>query len=202
MTTYAAIADSEIDAESPITDLLLSRLRDNPIAMAEGKAGAPRFRGLAAMTPAQYADLFPIVSTAGATTIPTYTYSGSLSNLTTASTTFVLACEITFNSRVSGTCRFSGTADYQGGVNPSYAEARLLKNGVQIAIATTSTSSSSGNDVTFTVDTNITNGDVFRWEVRSLGGVNGGRLINPSVSGSFDAIVTVGLPIKQSEILP
>lgn len=41
MTTYTAIANTEIDPESPVTSDLMTKLRDNPIAMAEGASGAP-----------------------------------------------------------------------------------------------------------------------------------------------------------------
>lgn len=41
MTAYSAIADSDIDPESPITTGLMTKLRDNPIAIAEGSSGAP-----------------------------------------------------------------------------------------------------------------------------------------------------------------
>lgn len=41
MTTYASIADSEIDPESPGTTTLFSKLRNNPIAMFEKSSGAP-----------------------------------------------------------------------------------------------------------------------------------------------------------------
>lgn len=41
MTAYTAIADSEIDVDSPITESLMTRLRNNPIAITEGSAGAP-----------------------------------------------------------------------------------------------------------------------------------------------------------------
>jgi len=41
MTTYTAILAGEIDSDSPITDTLLARLRDNPIAIAEGDATVP-----------------------------------------------------------------------------------------------------------------------------------------------------------------
>jgi hypothetical protein len=47
MTTYATIGNGEIDGESPITDTLMSRLRDNPLAMFEGSTGAPRLSGFA-----------------------------------------------------------------------------------------------------------------------------------------------------------
>ena len=35
MTTYTAIANSEIDADSPVTTTLMQAMRDNPIAIAE-----------------------------------------------------------------------------------------------------------------------------------------------------------------------
>ncbi len=42
MTTYTAITNSQIDRDSPITEPLMTLLRDNPIAIAEGAVGAPR----------------------------------------------------------------------------------------------------------------------------------------------------------------
>ena len=42
MTTYTAIAAGEIDADSPVTADLMSKLRDNPIAITEGSTGAPK----------------------------------------------------------------------------------------------------------------------------------------------------------------
>ena len=44
MTTYTAIADSEIDPESPGTTTLFTKLRDNPIAITEGASGAPQIQ--------------------------------------------------------------------------------------------------------------------------------------------------------------
>ena len=41
MTTYTAIADSDLDPESPGTTTLFSRLRDNPLAIQENDASAP-----------------------------------------------------------------------------------------------------------------------------------------------------------------
>jgi len=41
MTTYTAIPDTDIDPDSPITTGLMTLLRDNPIAITEGAAGAP-----------------------------------------------------------------------------------------------------------------------------------------------------------------
>jgi len=40
--TYTAIPNSDTDPDSPLTTGLITKLRDNPIAMAEGSAGAPK----------------------------------------------------------------------------------------------------------------------------------------------------------------
>jgi len=42
MTTYTAIPNTSIDIDSPVTQPLLTALRDNPIAITEGSSGAPR----------------------------------------------------------------------------------------------------------------------------------------------------------------
>lgn len=42
MTTYSAIADSEIDTDSPLTTSLMTKMRDNPLSMAQGDASSPR----------------------------------------------------------------------------------------------------------------------------------------------------------------
>lgn len=44
MTSYVAIADSDIDPESPLVATLMTRLRDNPIAITEGSTGAPKIQ--------------------------------------------------------------------------------------------------------------------------------------------------------------
>ncbi len=44
MTTYTAIPDTDIDPESPITTGLMTKLRNNPIAITEGASGAPKMQ--------------------------------------------------------------------------------------------------------------------------------------------------------------
>ena len=41
MTSYITIANTEVDPDSPITADLMTKLRDNPIAISEGSSGAP-----------------------------------------------------------------------------------------------------------------------------------------------------------------
>ena len=43
MTTYTAIPNSDIDASSPVTESLLTLMRDNPLAQFEGDGSAPAF---------------------------------------------------------------------------------------------------------------------------------------------------------------
>ena len=42
MTTYTSIPNADIDQDSPVTQTLMTALRDNPIAITEGASGAPR----------------------------------------------------------------------------------------------------------------------------------------------------------------
>lgn len=44
MADYNAILDAEIEPEKPVTTSLMTRLRDNPIAITEGAAGAPQIQ--------------------------------------------------------------------------------------------------------------------------------------------------------------
>lgn len=47
MADYFAIPDSALDPDAPVTSELAYALRDNPIAIAEGAAGAPRIADVA-----------------------------------------------------------------------------------------------------------------------------------------------------------
>ena len=51
MTTYSAIASTEVDADSPVTATLFSKLANNPLALIEGDATAPDMQW-AALQPA------------------------------------------------------------------------------------------------------------------------------------------------------
>jgi len=48
LTTYTTIANTEIDQDSPVTQPLMTALRDNPLAIAEGDASAPDIGGAVA----------------------------------------------------------------------------------------------------------------------------------------------------------
>ena len=44
MSTYTAIADAEIDVDSPVTQILLTKYRENMLAIQQGDASAPRIQ--------------------------------------------------------------------------------------------------------------------------------------------------------------
>ena len=44
MSTYTAIADAEIDVDSPVTQILLTKYRENMLAIQQGDATAPRIQ--------------------------------------------------------------------------------------------------------------------------------------------------------------
>ena len=70
MTTYVAIPDGDIDLDSPVNQPLMTALRDNPIAMFEGDASAPRllYAALGAIVAGTVAASIKPTSTAGFST--------------------------------------------------------------------------------------------------------------------------------------
>lgn len=48
MADWTTIADSQVDPNAPVTSELMSALRDNPVAIAEGASGAPKINPIAA----------------------------------------------------------------------------------------------------------------------------------------------------------
>jgi hypothetical protein len=44
MADWTDILNSEVDTDSPITEALMTALRDNPVAIAEGASGAPQMQ--------------------------------------------------------------------------------------------------------------------------------------------------------------
>lgn len=157
MTTYTAITNGQIDQDSPITQPLMTALRDNPIAITEGATGAPRIRGEAA---AQLDDL-PTLTVSAA---DTYTMIGSLATnvfaaTNTNSTSFVLGATVTI-TKATGTARLIGVHRTSNSGTTSFL--RILKNGTEIGAWSTN----STTNVTRTVDASIIIGDVFTFEHR------------------------------------
>ena len=157
MTTYTAITNGQIDQDSPITQPLMTALRDNPIAISEGSSGAPRIRGEAA---AQLDDLPTLtVSAADTYNIVSSLATNVFSTPVTGSLSFVLGSTVTI-TKATGTARLIGVHRSSNTGTTSFL--RILKNGVQIGAWSTN----STTNVTRTVDASIIIGDVFTFEHR------------------------------------
>lgn len=134
MTTYTAITDSEIDADSPITVNLMTLMRDNPIALSEGATGAPRIKGEAMLLEADLDTKTIAAADTYTCTIGTTRSNGAAPDwYQTNSTTYILHQQWIVD-KFTGTARF--TANHKSdGVYTSTLH--LTKNGSTVNTWTT-----------------------------------------------------------------
>ena len=189
--TYTPILNAEVDAESPITDLLLTRMRDNPVAIAAGDAGAPRLYGLA-MVPDSKVVADGKVLTVSAADI--HTLSVGLTRTTAfptnASGTDMVAFTITADF-VIGAIRFK--ASHRGLLPGDTSIMSFFKNNVFV----TSFSTTSGTVVVRTVDASVAINDVFEWRHRSG---SGSSVVSASIQTASDAYSRIGALTKASDL--
>lgn len=133
MTSYVAIPNGDVDQDSPVTQPLMTALRDNPIAIAEGASGAPKIQTIA-LEPPTSATTYVIrrlqISEAS-TSVATYP-SGLLNDRFSA------------EQHVGVTVLVPGSIycylEHRSGGTIQTSEVRILKNGVVLATwSTTST---------------------------------------------------------------
>lgn len=108
MATYTAITDAEIDQDSPITQTLMTKYRDNLTAVVEGDASAPK------IAYAAISDALTGVSArgVGSYTVAWYPVGGSLSNNTYVS--IAVGTEVAGSSlRSSTSANASGSTNYR-----------------------------------------------------------------------------------------
>ena len=178
----------------------VTALRDNPVAIAQGAAGAPRLRGFAAMTVAEYLSLFPLSVDVGANTLNAEAYDGQFTNISNATSTFQSAgiIEAVF---FSGNARFRARQFATGGsFDSSQCEIRLLKNGTVVnTFVVTAGSGVGAVSATRDIDISVAVGDTFEWQQRRLSGSNAGVGISNMSILVDDTVILIGLPIKLSE---
>lgn len=143
MTTWTTIPDASLDPNKPARSVDAKALRDNPIAIAEGAASAPKVR-TAALNP-------PSAGSGNTLAIFSITYGSALTAYPNpwhvpTSGSYV------FRVIVGGVIRCEVSHHGQGGAT-SYL--RVLKNGVEvIAWSTASTT-----EVSRSVDVSVSSGD-------------------------------------------
>ena len=128
MATYTAITDAEIDQDSPITQTLMTKYRDNLTAVIEGDASAPKID-------------YPAISDAltgvsargiGSYTVAWYPVGGILSNSTYVS--------IAVGTTIAGSSlRASTSATASGGTNYTPPFSGVVFGGSSFPTANTQT---------------------------------------------------------------
>ena len=178
----------------------VTALRDNPVAIAEGAAGAPRLRGFAAMTVTEYLSLFPLSVDVGTFVISPEAYDGQFTNISNATSTFQSAgiIEAVF---FSGNARFRATqfATAVSGFSSSNCEIRLLKNGTVVQTFSVSSPTDGVVSAIRDIDISVAVGDTFEWQQRRPSGNNAGVGISNMSILVDDTVILIGLPIKRSE---
>lgn len=132
MTDYTSIADSQTAPLSPVTSELMTALRDNPLAIAEGAVGAPNLR-FAALGTLVAGDSLRVQGP---------------NVLTTGTSTFGTSVSHGFSQQGTVRCvvnYVSGTVDTRRVVR--------VRNGVSTTLA------SSGGTSPLTVDVSVIHGD-------------------------------------------
>ena len=159
MTTYTAIPNGDIDQDSPVTQELLTALRDNSIAIAEGATGAPRLFGEAV---ASANNGLPVLTVAAADTYSLTEGAAPVSGtLSTTSTSDVMAQQWTI-STFTGVVR--ARASHNTTVSGSSTSTlTLFKNGVSVQAFTQSLSTPAAR----VVDVAVSVGDVLEWRHRT-----------------------------------
>jgi hypothetical protein len=199
---YITITEAQSDPEAAVDSSLIKRLRDNPVAIAEGAAGAPRLYGKAAVPDSQKAELAVLSLTAADTFVLSnlhWTGDFSSASTTTVSSAWTTAGTIT-SVLMSGTVRFRATQQIFG-IGSGTCQIRLLKNSVEIGIFSLFGAAGDSNSEVRNVDTSIAPGDVFEWQVRRSDG-SGSKTasINTISQRADDRYVRIGIPIKESDL--
>jgi hypothetical protein len=177
MATWTTLPDASLEPGKPIRSIDGLALRDNPIAISEGAAGAPRIVGLAAKRPADY----PVVTvSAAATIVAEFGFVRVSLTLENSGTSNVVAGRITIQT-YSGSMRFGATHLMVSGGGVVTLE--LYKNNSLIQGFTTSSST----PVSRSVDSSVSPNDVFEWRHRTqfAGQTSIVSFSNPSASDAY-----------------
>lgn len=190
MADWTTIADAQVDPKAPVTSELMTALRDNPSAIAEGSTGATRIYGGALAVPDDGLDVLTI------TAADTYSRLAPLGSgyvagsLTTNSGSEVVGATYTIVS-YTGSMRFTCVHENTGSTLSTLA---IYKNGTLVQ-----SWSQSGGTVTRTADVTIVPTDVVEWRHSvGVGPGSGDSTLSPTVKAD-DMYVVATAAVKASE---
>jgi hypothetical protein len=156
MATWTTLPDASLEPGKPIRSIDGLALRDNPVAITEGAAGAPRIVGFAAKRISDY----PVLTVSAAETHSALNGIESVDGTTSmSSSTFVVARTLTIKV-YTGSLRFRFNQNLSTPFNfQQISTAEVLKNGTIIATYSLQTSSEFVSAVR-TLDISIAPNDV------------------------------------------
>lgn len=192
MTAYVTIPNGDIDQDSPLTQPLMTAMRDNPLAMFEGASGAPKFQGNAVARVSTGLTILTVTASAAQTATVGHGY--LLLAVSTTSTSNVVAVQYT-PTHYTGAVRLS-CGHYMSAAGTSTLT--LFKNGVSVAAFTT-TGIGSANAIMRIVDVSLVPGDVFEWRHKSSTTAASSVIHEPTFQAS-EAYVQIIPSIKGSEV--
>lgn len=202
--SYIAVTEPQSNPFAPLTSELVKQLRDNPIAIAEGAAGAPRANGKMAATLLEYATSNPLTGLSGgdlvlpAGVFDEYSFSG----VTITLTSFQSAGTCEIGNLATGTMRFRANQNITSTTtNNRTNTTRLLKNGVEIQ-SWNLTANDSSNTAVRQVDVAAAPGDIFEWQGRVNFNNNFSASVNNISVRADDSYTTQPLQLKVSEVRP
>ena len=104
MTTYTAIPDANLDPDSPARSVDAILLRDNPIAITEGSAGAPKIQAAALETTLAETSWL-LARNAGATAgaLGTYAFMDNVGGVTANPNNILSGSSLRYSSSTSST---------------------------------------------------------------------------------------------------
>lgn len=184
----------------------VTALRDNPVAIAQGAAGAPRANGKMAATLLEYSTSNPLAGlSAGNLVLPVGVFDEYSFSNTNATVDGVFqsagTCEI--SSRATGTMRFLATQSVSAPTaNTGTCTIRILKNSTEVQQWSISATFGSATENRL-IDLSAQAGDVFEWQVR-INFTSADRtasITNISVRAD-DTYTTQPLQLKVSEVRP
>ena len=158
MTDYTGISNTQVDPEAPVTSELMTSLRDDPIAIAEGSLDAPGVTalGMARDSASDSAKHLPVVSVTAASTVLIRQGMGKVEvNPSTPGSAETDMVSYTINS-------YTGSIRFTSGVAGSGVRVRLYKNGVEVY--------NSNGTGSYTTDQTVAPGDTFKWTLNNGSG--------------------------------
>ena len=182
MTTYTPIANGSVDAGSPIDESLVTALRDNPIAISEGSAGAPKLQTAAyedgSVTNAKLSQV-ALTSAAGDVCLGSGFNMGVYGSEDT---------ELVFKINVTGAYRVKAKILRLNGTTSSTSLTVKIKNGsTQIATAST-------NENIYSSGTALYNGSLAQGDTINI-------TVTQSGSGTTPGILSASLGVSSDDAI-